>query len=350
MQQRVRAGRKLDVNRHREEIRRLVADSPNEPTYCEFKKTLSYASKKEKGELVKDVSSFANIDLESLGGYGYIVFGVSNEGQVVGVEHLTGDPPSEIRRIINDHLDRAILFEYLTCEVNDKSGGSKWVAAIVVPDSRRRPHVTSREIKERVNNRDKFWLREHEVWVRKTGGRELATAEDIDAMYEGKLRRLVDERVWPLRERIERLEGDLRERRSAVPELGFGFLVDDVDDSGAPSPKGKPYPVLGNLIRVEGVHEEIEWARQRAEEETAQAGLMGLGLGRDISAPSARDYEDYRDKLEAWLRELEDVLAIDFVLTNTGRVPAEDVQVSLDVPAELQPSRDLPLKPQQPHT
>ena len=88
-------GEKLDVERHREEIRRLVAEAPDEPTYCEFKEKLSYAAKKEKGELVKDVSSFANADLEALGGYGYIVFGVSNDGRVVGVGNISGDPPSE---------------------------------------------------------------------------------------------------------------------------------------------------------------------------------------------------------------------------------------------------------------
>jgi len=126
----------------------LVAEAPDEPTYCEFKKVLSYASKKEKGELVKDVSSFANADLEALGGYGYIIFGISDDGNVVGIEGLTGDPPSEIRQIVNGHLDRPIVFEYVTCEVDDESGGSQRVSAIIVPDSRRRPHVVSREIKE----------------------------------------------------------------------------------------------------------------------------------------------------------------------------------------------------------
>jgi hypothetical protein len=41
---------------------------PNPPTYREFKETLSYANKKEKGELVMDFSSFSNADLEALGG------------------------------------------------------------------------------------------------------------------------------------------------------------------------------------------------------------------------------------------------------------------------------------------
>jgi hypothetical protein len=57
----VKVGRKLDIERCRNEIRRLVAEAPDEPTYCEFKQVLSYATKKEKGELVKDVSSFANV-------------------------------------------------------------------------------------------------------------------------------------------------------------------------------------------------------------------------------------------------------------------------------------------------
>ena len=77
----VGVGGKLEVERHREEIRRLVAEAPDEPTYCEFKQTVSYATKKEKGELVKDVSSFGNANLEAVGGHGYIIFGVANDGR-----------------------------------------------------------------------------------------------------------------------------------------------------------------------------------------------------------------------------------------------------------------------------
>ena len=87
-----------DVQRHREQIRRLVAEVPDEPTYCEFKEALSYGTPKNNGELVKDVSSFANTDLEALGGHGYIIFGVSNGGRVVGIANSAGDPSSATRR------------------------------------------------------------------------------------------------------------------------------------------------------------------------------------------------------------------------------------------------------------
>lgn len=167
----VGVGGKLDIESHRENIRRLVAEAPDEPTYCEFKEKLAHTTKKEKGELVKDVSSFANADLEVLGGQGYIIFGVANDGRVVGVEDLAGDPASQARQIVNGHLGRPVNFEYLTCEVDGKAGGKKRVAAIVVPDSRRRLHVVSREIKERLDGRDKFRLRIGEVWVRKCGRR-----------------------------------------------------------------------------------------------------------------------------------------------------------------------------------
>jgi hypothetical protein len=143
----------------------------------------------------------------------------------VGIGNTSGDPPSDARQIDNGHLERPVDFEYVTCEVDDKAGGEKRVAAIVVPDSRRRPHVASREIKEHLNNRDKFWLRKGEVWVRKAGGRKLAAAEDIDTMYEGKLRRLVDDQVRPLQQRVELVEQDLSERTRAMPNVSFGFQV-----------------------------------------------------------------------------------------------------------------------------
>lgn len=186
-------GGQLDTNRHREEIQRLVAEAPDEPTYCEFKRELGYRTKKEKAELVKDISSFANIDLEALGGYGYLIFGVAPDGEVVGIGNLSGDPPSELRRAVNGSLSRPLLFEYITCEVDDGTGGMKRVAAVVVADSQRRPHVVSKEVTEQQGKKTTFWLRVGEVWVRKTGGRELATAEDLDAMYEGKLRSLVND-------------------------------------------------------------------------------------------------------------------------------------------------------------
>jgi hypothetical protein len=320
----------------------LVAEAPDEPTYCEFKKVLSYSTKKEKGELVKDVSSFANADLEALGGYGYIVFGVSNDGHVVGIEDLAGDPPSAIRQVVNGYLDRPVVFEYVTCEVDDKSGGSQRVAAIIVPDSRRRPHVVSKEIKERRSNRDVFWLREREVWIRKTGGRELATAEDFDTMYEGKLSRLVDNLVRPLRERVERLESDLREQRSTVPELGFGMF--DLSSSG-PLPSGRPHAILGNLIDVGGVRDQIELARKQARIKTSKAEPW---RARPSIEPTADDYENYALDLEAWLSELGNILFVEFMLVNTGRVPAEDVEVVLEVPAQLRPREALPKRPEKP--
>lgn len=333
----------MDVERHREEIRRLVAEAPDEPTYCEFKQLLTYAIKKEKGELVKDVSSFANTDLEALGGYGYIIFGVTNDGRVMGIGTSVGDPASAIRQIVNGHLDRPVNFEYVTCEVDDKVGGKKRVAAIVVPNSKRRPHVVSKEIKERLNNRDIFWLREREVWVRKTGGRELATAEDLDAMYEGKLRRLVDDQVRPLQQRVERLEGDLREQRSLVPELGFGFA--NLSDTG-PSPSGRPNAILGNLIDTEQIHAEIEWATDKARSTRSTGEPWGIRLSS--SEPSSGDYAEHAQALEAWMSTLQELLFVDFVLINTGRTPAEDVKVTLRLPAGLSAGEELPEKPEPP--
>jgi hypothetical protein len=104
VQQRGHARRKLDVQRHGEQIRRLVAEVPDEPTYCEFKEALSYGTPKNNGELVKDVSPFANTDLEALGGHGYIISGVSDGGRVVGIANSAGDPSSAARQIVNGNL------------------------------------------------------------------------------------------------------------------------------------------------------------------------------------------------------------------------------------------------------
>lgn len=326
-------GGKLNDERHREEIRRLVAAAPDEPTYCEFKRTLAYATPKEKAELVKDVSSFANADLKAVGGFGYIVFGVSDGGRVVGIPNADGDPSSTSRQIVNGHLGRAVDFDYLTCEVDDAAGGIKRVAAVVVPDSRRRPHVVAREITERVGGKHKFWLRKGEVWVRKTGGRELASADDFDTIYEGKLQRLIDESVRPLHQRVEELQQALREQRSLVPEISFGFAT---SSSRELSRQGEPYPVLGNLIDVDGVGDEIQWANSKSRDARVAASIRQLP-SFDRGEPGAESYTEYARKLRDWYIELNDLYFVDFALVNTGRTPAEDVEVVLEVPAELRP-------------
>lgn len=345
----------MNDERHREEIRRLVAAAPDEPTHCEFKEALFHGSPKQKGELVKDVSSFANTDLEALGGFGYVIFGVADDGRVVGIAESADDPSSSARQIVNGYLGRSVAFEYLTSEVEDRAGGVKRVAAIVVPDSRRRPHVAAREIKQHMNGKDKFWLRKGEVWVRKTGGRELATADDIDVMYESKLRLLIEERVRPLRGRIEELERDLRQQRSAVPEIGFGFAVSPYDQ---PSPHGELFPILGNLIGAGGVRGEMEWAKDRSRDAREAEGRpsgssisssFGFSIGQ--TEPDAAAYDKYEHELRTWLAALEDLRVVDFALSNTGRVPAEDVEVVLEVPAKLRPKTgglEWPLEPRDP--
>jgi hypothetical protein len=323
-----------------------VAEALDEPTYCEFKEILSYATKKEKGELVKDVSSFANADLEVLGGYGYMIFGVSNDGRVVGIGSISGDPPSDVRQIVNGHVERPVVFEYISCGVDDNAGGSKRVAAIVVSDSRRRPHVVSREIKERHNNRDTFWLRKGEVWVRKAGGRELATAEDFDTIYEGKLRRLVEDQVRPLQQRVERVERDLSERTRAMPNVSFGFQV---PKSREPTREKQPYPVLGNLIKDAGVKQDVERARNLVAQdtETLRPGSRFAAVGSTFR-PAAEEYEQYARRLQEWFMEVQDLFFVDFVFANMGGAPAEEVQVVVQIPAVLEPRKKLPVRPAEP--
>jgi hypothetical protein len=336
----------MDLEKHRKEIRQLVTQAPEEPTYCEFKEKLSYGTKKEKGELVKDVSSFGNIDLEALGGFGYLIFGVSNKGDVVGTEDPAGDPPSDTRKIVNGHLSRPVHFEYITCDVDDKAGSRKKVAAIVVPSSSRRPHVIPREIKEQQGNKSRFWLREGEVWVRKTGGREIASAEDYDAMYEGKLRRLVEDAVRPLQETVARIQEEFKELKSVTPELSLGFSMPNWDD---PLPEAAPTSVLGIITDPKDIQEELEEAKQRSKTKPSSSySPLEQNWAVVGGKPSAEDYGEYLSELEEWLQDVEELLLLDFTLSNTGQIPAEDVKVVLKIPVGLQPREDVPLRPEPP--
>lgn len=333
---------------HREEIRRLVSEVPDEPTHCEFKRDLGYRTKKEKGELVKDVSSFANIDLDALGGYGYIIFGVAPDGEIVGVENLPGDPPSELRGVINGYLDRPILFKYITCEVDDGTSGSGLLAALVIPDSRRRPHVVSRELTEQQQKKTKTWLRRGEVWVRRTGGRELATAEDIDMMYEGKLRTLVEAAVKPISEVVARLERDVSEMRSAVPDLSLRFAVWDADE---PLQETLPTAVVGNLISSESWDEAqklLHMAKKKAAADHPNNIAFGPVYPKLTGKASSEDYREYAELLQQWMAEVEDLSLFELLLLNTGQSVAEDVEVVLEVPTVLRPQEELPEKPELP--
>ena len=44
--------------------------------------------------------------------------------------------------------------------------------------------------------------------------------------------------------------------------------------------------------------------------------------------PDADTYKRYHQWLDAWVSELDEYLVVDFVLVNTGRAPADDVEVT----------------------
>jgi hypothetical protein len=44
-------------------------------------------------------------------------------------------------QVVNSNLERPVVFEYVTWEVDGKAGGTKRIAAMIVPDSRRRSAV-----------------------------------------------------------------------------------------------------------------------------------------------------------------------------------------------------------------
>ena len=213
----------IDAEHHRRKVRELVQEPPDEPTYCELKRELAYTTKAEKAELVKDVVSFANAPLEHHGGFGYLIFGVAPDGSIPGVaDPLPGDPPSAIRDLLNKYLERPVGFEFVTTDVEDGDAHERRLAAVVVPNSRRKPHMISRDFHEQLDKKTKYFLRKGEVWVRKAGGRQLATAEDMDAMYEAKLMGVARDAAEPLERRIEALERELGALRKASPVPKFG--------------------------------------------------------------------------------------------------------------------------------
>jgi hypothetical protein len=344
----------FDAQYHRQRVRDLAQEPPDEPTYCELKREFAYATNAEKAELVKDIVSFANSPLEHHGGFGYLIFGVSQDGGIFGVaDPLPGDPPSEIRNLLNKYLERPVVFEFVTITVED-SGENKRLAAVVVPNSRRRPHVISRVLQEQQGKKTKFFLREQEVWVRKAGGRDLATAEDMDAMYEARLLSAVRDATEPLARRVEDLEGELARLRSASPEPSFGVALPGERE---PVQEAMVRPATEVLITGEAAREiasELSWAaslQERAEKERRQraSDIPFRVLRESGERLDPQRYAEYQENLKDWVNELRDFVMVELALTNTGEVPAEDVSVEVEIPQELSCYEELPReKPERP--
>ena len=338
----VTTGGAFDAEHHRRRVRELAQEPPDEPTYCELKRDLSYADNAGKAELVKDVASFANAPLEHHGGFGYLIFGVAPDGSIAGVlDPLPGDPVSEIRNLLNRYLERPVAFEFLTTSV-EVGGETRQLAAVVVPNSRRRPHVVSRELTEQQGKKTKHLLRAGDLWVRKAGGRELATAEDLDALYEAKLLSAARDATEPLARRVEDLEGELARLRSAAPEPSFGVAPPGGREPVREAEVRPAKDVLFTPTGLQRLADEVAWARMRAGKERREGGgawgsYAGVGL-----RPGPDAFEGYARELEAWLSELDGFVMVELALSNTGEAPAEDVSVEVWIPHNLAGNVDLP--------
>ena len=345
----------FDAQYHRQRVYDLAQEPPDEPTYCELKREFAYKTNGENAELVKDIVSFANTPLEHHGGFGYLIFGVAQDGGIVGVaDPLPDDPPSEIRNLLNKYLERPVYFEFVTTHVEDHSGEKKRLAAVVVPNSRRRPHMISRELQEQQGKKTRFFLRKREVWVRKAGGRELATAEDMDAMYEAHLLSAARDATEPLARRVEDLESELARLKSSSPEPCFGVALPGEREPVQEAAVRPAVEILFTREAARGLADELSWAtrlQERSEKERRQReSEMPIRILRDSRGSlDPRSYAEYRENLKVWLNEFRDFVMVELALSNTGEVPAEDVSVEVEIPQELSCRVELPMeKPERP--
>ncbi len=222
------------------------------------------------------------------------------------------------------------------------------LAAVVVPNSRRRPHVVSRELQEQQGRKAKFLLREGEVWVRNAGGRTRATAEDMDAMYEARLLSATRDATEPLARRIGDLEGELGRLRQAAPEPCFGVALPVGRQPGQEAEVRPATEILFTPAGLRSIAADISWARKRAEKERAQQTARGFSAGVRLG-PGPDEFEGYARGLEDWLDGLRRFVMVQLALSNTGEVPAEDLSVEIEIPPEISCRAELPVeKPERP--
>lgn len=114
------------------DVLRLI--KTGEGARIEFKQELKIASDPEKSEFAKDLSAMANTEGET----GYIIFGVNDDKQVLGVTRKRGIEESLIQ-ISSSRITPPVNFEPIWIELSGVS-----VLVLQIPTNRSRPHWITR--------------------------------------------------------------------------------------------------------------------------------------------------------------------------------------------------------------
>ena len=167
----------------------------SESSYLEWKLELPFgpaSTTRNKYRTVKAAISFANSD------GGFILFGVDPSGHWRGLERAALDEmdPAKVIELVNGCI--APDLTHLGYHAFRSKG--KWFAVLHVPASSSVPHVTTKDLQEKVDGKLKVAVQRRAVYVRRGGQSDLATPSQLHRIIDRRIRAIRDEMLRRVKE------------------------------------------------------------------------------------------------------------------------------------------------------
>lgn len=186
-----------------DDIKDLVINKIGEKQHLEYKVTVNYKDDKEKLELLRDITSFAN------GGGGYLIVGIREDGtgRALKFDKKYLKEPESIKKAIMNLSIEHISERIYGLEIETRSIDGNPIIISKIPDSDRKPHMVT------IKNRTDFWTRYHD------GKREMTIGEIKEAF----LKDIVGRRLYEIESILKNLVTKDRE------EIIHNTLVKKID-------------------------------------------------------------------------------------------------------------------------
>jgi hypothetical protein len=167
----------------REHIAKLIA-LDNENPKIDFKRTLHITTKENKAELIKDIIAITNS--ESVNDpNGYYIIG-AHRTRLFDISSLNLDDAT-LQQIVNSNCHKPIEFQFRQFPINGNT-----IGVIIVPKSNNRPHHV---LVDYFNDSGNKILQKGTIFIRRGSSTDIATREDLDLMYEPRIKKKVEEDI-----------------------------------------------------------------------------------------------------------------------------------------------------------
>jgi Putative DNA-binding domain len=187
-----------------DELRELLLDviKTGETAKVDFKLEFNLGTAEQQGELLKDISAFANTYDPSYRNHGFIIFGVEiNQLKGCRFDDNADALQARIDDLIKNNIGPFISTQLRIFEADDK----KW-GVIVIPPTRSSPHVFIRDMHKR-NKGD--------IYVRKGTITEKAFPEDFARFFRVQL----EEGTYELKQEIHNLNSEIAQIKKSLESL-----------------------------------------------------------------------------------------------------------------------------------